>query len=367
MPTLARFAPPANLTDFTTEQQRKDWSKKISDFFDEAVQRVLAFAPAITASQFYNPTKADTPAGTAEAVIFWPGFPRKILNQFPGNKPNAWKDADKLSPQGFRRQDEYLEWHTTRNAQGKITRVVFTCEGPEYWDFLAATDPNKLVQLYRDLTGIAAIQKSDLIGPGNAYRRRNKFNTTDGAVHLTHPANSLSAEIFIAADATVKRKDDAGDLITDADELIECARFGEAGRASDPHIGDEVNKQARQNKAITLKDPVGLYINKIHDESWKLKDGSSATNNLFRIRRGKPGMALNVIFEAPAGSNFILGECKIDGRTIDFAGQIAEKIDVALTGVVFAKAFNNQAVECEGGAILAASPEELAGTRIAKE
>src|SRR6185503_17851373 len=125
------------------------------------------------------------------------------------------------------------------------------------------------------------------------------------------------------------------------------------GRASDPHIGDEVNKAARANRALTLKDPVGLYINKIHDENWKLPDNSSATNKLFKIRRGKPGMGLNVVFEAPAGSNFVLGDCKIDNRTIDFAGQIAEKIDVALTGVVFPKAFNNQAVACGGGGAVA--------------
>ena len=344
MPILARFAPPANQPDFTTEKQRNDWSARISRFFDQAVARVDAF-PEVRESQFYNPTKVDTPATARDAVIFWPGFPRQILNRFPGNKRGAFAAADQIAagPPAFRNQDEYLEWHTTRNAAGKITRVVFTCESPEYWEFLAATDPALLVKLYRDLTGVNTIRRSDLI-VGGRYNRRNRFNVSRGAVHLTHPANTLSAEIFIAADATVKRKDDAGDLITDADELIECAGFGAPGRASDPHIGDEVNKAARAGFAIAIKDPVGLYINTIHDDTWRLPDGTSAKGKLFRIRRGTPGLALNVVFEAPAGSNFVLGDCRIDNQPIEFAGQIAEKIDVALTGVVFKKTFNNDPV-----------------------
>jgi len=33
---------------------------------------------------------------------------------------------------------KYLEWFVTRDATSqKITRIDYTCEGPEYWDFLA--------------------------------------------------------------------------------------------------------------------------------------------------------------------------------------------------------------------------------------
>lgn len=363
MALLPQFAPPANQTDFTKPTQAGGWSKLVSGFFDQAVKRTKTF-PEVKESQFYNATKVDTPATASDAVILWPGFPKKILSKFPGDKVSAYKAAEDLSS-GFRLQDEYLEWHATRNAAGKLTRVVFTCESPEYWEFLAKTDPATLLKLYKDLTGVSTIKKADLIVSGK-YKRLNRFNVTDGAVHLTHPANTLSAEIFIAADATVKRKDSAGDLVTDADELIECANFGEAGRASDPHIGDEVNKAARGNFALTIKDPVGLYILAIHDDDWKLPDGSSAKGKLFKIRRGSDGMALSIVFEAPAGSSFVLGDAKIGAQPIDFAGRIAERIDVGLTGRVFKKNFTNDAAACEGGAILAASPEELAGTRVAK-
>lgn len=44
-------------------------------------------------------------------------------------------------------QDEYCEWSVTKNDSGKITRVTFTCEGPEYWEYLARTQPETLLQV----------------------------------------------------------------------------------------------------------------------------------------------------------------------------------------------------------------------------
>ena len=42
-------------------------------------------------------------------------------------------------------QDEYCEWSVTRNADGKITKVMFTTEGPEYWTYLAETQPETVL------------------------------------------------------------------------------------------------------------------------------------------------------------------------------------------------------------------------------
>ncbi len=49
-----------------------------------------------------------------------------------------------------------------------------------------------------------------------AYNPYNKWNTTDGVVHLTHPANSLRAEINLAGDGTVLRTDSHGQPVTGA-------------------------------------------------------------------------------------------------------------------------------------------------------
>jgi hypothetical protein len=51
----------------------------------------------------------------------------------------------------------------------------------------------------------------------------NNWTKTGSIIHLCQPNNTLSAEIDIAAQATVLRKDEDGNLITDPDQLIECS------------------------------------------------------------------------------------------------------------------------------------------------
>ena len=76
-----------------------------------------------------------------------------------------------------------------------------------------------------------------------AYNPYNRWNTTDGIMHLTQPANSLQAEIQLAGDATILRER-FGRRITDPDALICGTRYGGANRCSDPTIGASVNELA---------------------------------------------------------------------------------------------------------------------------
>lgn len=64
----------------------------------------------------------------------------------------------------------------------------------------------------------------------------NRYSTTGAIGHLAHPNNSLSAEIDIAAQATVIRKNEHGELISDPRELIRCSRYGGPARNSDPVV-----------------------------------------------------------------------------------------------------------------------------------
>jgi hypothetical protein len=45
--------------------------------------------------------------------------------------------------------------------------------------------------------------KNDPIYQADQYNPYNKWNTTHGLMHLTHPCNTLQAEITLGADATV--------------------------------------------------------------------------------------------------------------------------------------------------------------------
>lgn len=351
MPTLARLDTPGRLRDVSDSARLARWSREQSARFDSAVAGIRR--PGAT-PQFYNPTRVSTDAGAAARLITWPGFPRRLLLQFGADRTRAYRAAERLqggAGDRFRHQDEYLEWHTHRDpGSGKVTRIDLTCEGPEYWEFLSRVAPNVLLALYREHVSPAATMAQ--LMPGGVYNPSNPWNTTRGAMHLTHPANSLGAEIKLAADATVLRRRGTR-ILTDADELIVCAGFGERLRSSDPRIGADVNALARQGYAITLQDPVGLYIVRLETQGWRKPDGRPVGDYL-RITRGRPGQGLRAVYQVPprartGGRPFVVGDIEIGGRPIEFGGQIAERVTMGLTGLATRPAgISNPALACAG-------------------
>src|SRR5262249_29707719 len=170
------------------------------------------------------------------------------------------------------------------------------------------------------------VKAADLISHGQ-YNPLNVWNTLRGALHLIQPNNSLGAEIRIAADATILRKNDDGSFKTDAQDLITCARYGEPGRASDPHIGDLVNGLARDGYAISLKDPVGLYMSRPGLAGFATPDGEQVTQDWFKVTRGSEDYILHGVFAAPQGSQFVAGDVLIGGVPLVYGGQVAKVID----------------------------------------
>src|SRR5215213_8442765 len=202
MPLLTRFDPPANWTDLD-DAQRQRWSDRVSGWFDREVDNTGG-TQGPNRSQFYNPAKEPTDDPFVTDAVTWQGFPKRAERQHGEGTTAAWQSVEEpVTADGltFRNQDEYLEWRVERNADGTIRRVIFTCEAPEFWEFLAEADRDKLLALYRQLVG-PAVQLGDLI-VGGQYDRRNRWNTTDGIVHLTQPNNTLGAEINLAATATI--------------------------------------------------------------------------------------------------------------------------------------------------------------------
>jgi hypothetical protein len=364
---LVRFDPPANIDDFDAILKQRDaWSEFLSNSFDEEVKGVESEL-GVGNSQFYNPTKIDTTAPQSEPDITWTGFPALIKRKHPGNKRAARQEADKPLPNGERPQDEYLEWFVTKQA-GKITKVTFTCEGPEYWEALAhgyplsytgpktagATgDKQKLLALYQKYVS-PQVQMADLFVNGS-YNRLNKWNTKNGAMHLNQRNNTLGAEINIAAQATILRQQ-GGVTLTDPDKLIRCGRYGAPGRASDPTIGAAVNALARDGFFVTIQNPVGLYIDSLDTTGWKKPNGSPVDPGYWQILRGTTGKILRAVYQVPAAEGFTVGDIAIGGEKIEFGGQIAEKITMKLTGLAFSKGkFKNPAQACVGAGTQAAA------------
>jgi hypothetical protein len=332
---ITRFSPPGNISDFgTSDQLARRWSDQISGHFTTGEERVQGFLDANGggARQFYNPltNPIDAPDET-QAVISWNGFPKRFVGQ-PGQPVNFAGAEPSPPPAGVaRRQDEYLEWWVERDAAGKMVSVQFTCEGWDYWQFLAREAPDQVLSLYRQHIS-PNVQRQELFTNGQ-YNILNVWNTARGAMHLTHNANNLFAEIILASDASVRRQRN-GQEVTAAQPLIECAEFGAPNRNSDPKIGVEVNQLARQGATITIANPVGLYISGIDETGWRLADGT-AVQGVFRVLRGEPGLILRAECRLPqnlAAQGATLSDVRIGGTPLRFGGQIAQRITMKIVG-----------------------------------
>jgi hypothetical protein len=361
-----QFDPPGRLTDFDAiPHQREAWHVAMSTFFTEAIARTEVHVGR-GKSQFYDPTLTSPRGVVAEQTIAWNGFPKVLLAQ-TGSRQEALRAAEQLVTFRLdgrrvqaRPQDEYLEWHVTRDEAGRLVAVDFTCEGPEYWAALAHGYPDSispgpgapaatgdmqlLLTLYHQY--VSPVVKLDELLLAGRYDPFNQWNTTRGAMHLTHPSNSLQAEVFLAGDATVLREQN-GQILEDDDELIRCAQYGEPERASDPTIGGGVNTLARAGALVSLRDPVGLYIDSLDTTGWTKPDGTPV-GDYWRILRGQPDMIVRARYEVPPSGGFRVSDILIGGEPIAFAGQIAEHITMKLTGIAAEQGQHRAApVACE--------------------
>lgn len=408
MATLNQFDLPANQTDLQPTQEallRTEWSNSVNRWTEVAL---LGDPWDVLNDQnrsfYYNPLTTDIAGGTS-AQIAWTAFPNRIKVIFnSASQSDQWGYADgvhtdgtygpppavngnpyrPVGPRGW--QDEYCEWIVTRNEDGKILRIDFTCENPEYYYTLWRINPDVVVDIYRELVD-PSVQKEDLylLDSENkpvidrstglpAYNITNKWNTQPaantqtGAVHLISPPNTLGAEIYLAAAATLLRKDASGKLITDPTALIECSRYGTPGRNSDPHIGATVNAVVRGGQVkISLQNPVGLYIQMPDFSTFQLPDdpklpADAQPSDCWKIVRGKENIAgingnfiLHARFELPqawieAGVSFTIDDIMIDGNNIQFGAQLTEKFQIALNGLVVAVKTSEHSQACPSSA-----------------
>jgi hypothetical protein len=383
---LKQFDPPGFLPDLARVPGLvEQWSAAVSFWFDASIkaERDVYDDKHVQATvQYFNPTKEHPPGPVVEQAITWNAFPKELLRQF--GRERALHEADRLWPLSkykrtyrgeafeenyYRPLNEYCEWHVFRDGRtGKIRKVAFTSEPPEYYRAMFGDavegyqfqgDRRAVLDLYRELAGPAVEAKdlvasedivstdgNDVLARKGAYNPYNKWNTTHGIVHLIAPPNTLTAEIRLGADATVSRKDSRGRFLVEPEVLICCAGYGGPDRNSDPTIGSSVNALARFGAMITLKNPVGLYMDHIDLAGWTAPDGQSVAD-LVKIVRGQPGMIERLEVEVPEERGFSLSDVTIGGVPIAYGGQIAECITVKLTGVAVLAAIKPVPVSCD--------------------
>ncbi|MEF2549474.1 hypothetical protein VQ045_20285 [Aurantimonas sp. E1-2-R+4] len=314
---------PGGLTDFT-EDQAKDWSDLISRFIDRNISDYGL-------TQFFNPTKTEIGGDAAEKKIDWSAFPKVVEIASGGSDVLRWSTAD-----GNRllRQDEYCEWHVTRNDAGKIEKVEFTSEGPEYWSFLFDQDPEKVLAHYHKYVDPSVVI-ADVVDGNGAYNPSNRWNDPKRGgklAHLGHVNNTLGAFVNIGARSTIIRQRPDGTIMTGETELIDCGLYGGRDRHSDPHIGGEVNALARVGANITMANPVGLSMDGLFPLNWEVPDGSDP-RDFWHVDRGIVAHQMRTRYEVPADRGFVVGDIKINGREIQFGAQITDFIRVKLVGI----------------------------------
>lgn len=377
MGLLQRFDPPAYLTDFDgVAGAREAWHAFVSGAFDESIRTQLPRVRQANGTegtvQYYNASAFDPGGATIEQAIAWNAFPKELLRQY--GRERALVHADTLWPLSrykpqfvgkpnadtifYRPLNEYCEWHVERDPQtNAIHKVTFTSEPPEYWQAMfggpLAYDPDGVktvtfpdnsdlvLRHYRELVS-PDVKIEDIVAPADidspvgsfpkgTYFPYNKWNTTHGIVHLIAPPNSLTAEIQLGADATVLRHNARGDVLVQAEALVCCTGYGGPDRNSDPTIGATVNALARAGAMITLRNPVGLYMDHIDLTGWALPGGIDPAE-CVRIVRGMPRMIERLVLEVPEKYGRSVSDLTIGGEPVLYGGQIAECITVKLVG-----------------------------------
>lgn len=387
----ATHLPPAGIKDFDLGSNPQDLYTKWHQWIADGV------APDASVPAWYD--SLNPPSGTAPqtAAPPWQGMPRisLVLNgndvlraaqtiEHPvefgsGPDPLLVKEDPFLDSSGqpvhgfkYRPQDEYLEWACQRDPDGVVREIWFTCEGPEYWNMIADSDWNLLVNLYAGILNVSAqsidqsklrfsqtlTRKEAFAGgaqrtfPANSYNPYNDYNIA-GAVHLTQGANTLGAEINLAM---------SGSLIwgnppkTTDPELICCARYGSPNRFSDPTIGKEVNDLARQRMFVTLRDPIGLYIASISANNFTDWNGNpipDLSSYFVPTRKSDDGsLILRAVFKVPAGvmkngTQARVGDLNYLGRPIVTGGQVAHAITMHLFAQAIPGAPAQQSQNCK--------------------
>lgn len=113
---------------FSTPDQAPDFAPPHLEPWSAYVSRILDLKAAEDGVRFYNPTQITSNIPPAFVDISWPVFPEQLRKA--DSDEVRWKEADK-NMERRNSQDEYCEWSVQRNTEGKITKVVFTCEFPE--------------------------------------------------------------------------------------------------------------------------------------------------------------------------------------------------------------------------------------------
>lgn len=314
---MPRFSPPGNLTDLTRDADLQAWSDLVSSLLDGHIT---------AGGQLFNPVTSPRP-NLETRRIPWLAIPQTVADHRSVEATRVQVDNPANRRNGSVGQNEYCEWFTRRSSPGgEVLSVDLTTELPEYFEFLSAPgrlSPAELGNVYRQL--YPAATDAELRSGGGAYDPLNRWNTSDGAMHLIGRINDLEPNALGVIQGSVPWRFSA------AGRLLDVQDCGMGVFHADTSIVANINRMAREGRAITVADPIGIYIIDVDTSGWVPPDGSDP-RELLTFSRGNPPMHLRVA--PPAGATWGLHQVTIAGEPIRFGAQIAERTVVGVTMAV---------------------------------
>ncbi|HEY6138235.1 MAG TPA: hypothetical protein VI670_10775 [Thermoanaerobaculia bacterium] len=313
---MARFSPPGRLTDLTTAAQLDGWSDIVNRGLDGAIASLTAAVGAPNV-QLVNPLRTTIP-NPQRRLIPWLTFPELVYDFNPLAAARRIVEGDTTRNS----RDEYSEWFT-HTSGGNVVAVDITTELPEYWEYLAtALTHAEFTDIYRRHANPAATEAAlfpPAGRPTDRYDPANRFNTTEGAMHMICSINNLGAALGLIWQAIIWRLSGS-----EPKDVQDCEPGGQ--HHADPTVIAHFNRMAREGRFITLEDPVGVYILGVDTAGWKTPDGSDP-RSLITVTRGNPPVRLRV--HVPSGA-FTLSDVTIGGEPIRSGAQVAERVTVGI-------------------------------------
>jgi hypothetical protein len=168
---------------------------------------------------------------------------------------------------------------------------------------------------------------------------------------MQHIHNTLGAEIRHGANATMVRRQTAL-LSPNSRRFVQCHALNTAERYGEPLHSVAVKVLASEGRRLTLRNPIGVYMDHLDDHNWTIPNPMPRGPRLpvgkwWHVVRGTPdipgsvgtGMVVRAVYEVPAGvrgpqgQQLTVSDIHIDGVPITHGGQIAERIAMKLVAL----------------------------------
>lgn len=306
--------------------------------------------------------------------VDWQGYPVRVKQTL--NLPDArldpfidWTRAGQTVGRAVC-HEEYLEWRSVRRSDGKIVRIEFTTEAPDYWAKLARFEPRKVVELAAKFAGETTdkVDVQELFGISDpfsvdpfsnegddiedAFRQQNWSsngkirgaynNGTKSIMHMSKGVNSIYAAVALAVFASYPHGKRVGsnEVALSGPEAIEATTQAAVNcRNSDPTIVGVAVETVFGGSKVALMEAIGLYLVSVNQAGLTFADGSAIPQSWFSYERGSRGtnnpvgvdLFQRLVIEAPPGSTAVVGDLlDEDGKQVVSGTQIARLINVGL-------------------------------------